>query len=64
MLRGGLSIVTAIYRRIFMKKKLLRHNIIGIACVFAGVILVGSANLIYPMKKNSTDASVSFLIYN
>ena len=58
MLRGGLSIVTAFYRRIFMKKKLLKHNIIGIGCVFVGVLLVGSANIMFPMKKNSTDATV------
>lgn len=43
MLRGSLIIFTAVFSIIFLKSKIYRHNVLGIASVILGLVIVGVA---------------------
>lgn len=48
MLRGALVIITATLSKFFLKRILYKHNYIGIASVFTGVLLVGISGFVIP----------------
>lgn len=47
MMRGFIMVVVALYSVFFLKIKLFKHQIVGVALAFCGVALVGVASILY-----------------
>lgn len=47
MMRGFIMVVVALYSVFFLKIKLFKHQIVGVALAFCGVALVGVASIMY-----------------
>lgn len=45
MMRGTIIIVVAVYSVVFLKRKLFRHQYVGVAFVFAGITAVGISSV-------------------
>lgn len=47
MLRGFIVVVVAVYSRVFLKKRIFKHQTIGVVIVFIGITIVGVASVLW-----------------
>ena len=47
MLRGFIVVVVAIYSKIFLKKRIFKHQTLGVIIVFIGISIVGVASVLW-----------------
>mmetsp|Transcript_6634 Transcript_6634/g.9804 ORF Transcript_6634/g.9804 Transcript_6634/m.9804 type:complete len:373 (+) Transcript_6634:8-1126(+) len=64
MIRGFVVVVVAIYSKIFLKRSLFRHQILGMVSCTIGVFLVGLASILYeaPSARNPVLGVVLLLL--
>jgi len=62
MVRGGVILVTALFSKVFLKKKLYLYHVMGCILVTVGITIVGSANFIFPVKDAETNIGFLMLI--
>lgn len=62
MLRGIIVVVVALYSVIFLRRRLFIHQIIGVAFVFVGVLLVGIASVIWSSESSRSPILGAVLI--
>jgi len=46
MLRGGVIVFTCLFSKIFLKKQVYRHHLLGVSLLVIGFILVGIASVV------------------
>jgi drug/metabolite transporter (DMT)-like permease len=56
MLRGIVILFTSLYAAMFLKRKIIRVRIFGLAVVFLGVVFVGASPLILGKQKNHEES--------
>jgi drug/metabolite transporter (DMT)-like permease len=56
MLRGGIIIFTCLFSRIFLKRAIHPHMIVGMLCCFSGFVIVGIASLMNKPSTNDDDS--------
>ena len=57
MLRGGVIIFTCIASRIFLGRKIYRHNILGVGLIIVGYVIVAISSFLGPSDDNHDVAS-------
>lgn len=57
MFRGSLLFFTALFSVIFLKNKLYKHHLLGLAIVITGLVLVGASSKIYPTERPASCSS-------
>ena len=58
MLRGGVIIISAALNKFMYGKEIHRHQIFGCLFVFAGITIVGSSSIFFPLSDGSKEVTV------
>jgi len=59
MLRGSTCIFAAGQRYLYLGKRIRRHEVVGIALVMAGLVIVGAASIVSPSSTGDATVEVS-----
>jgi len=53
MLRGGVIVFTCLFSKVFLKRDVYRHHIVGVCFLVVGFAVVGIASVIGPADSSS-----------